>query len=260
MDIAVRGGTMVTADSRRVSDLGIRDGVVEQIGGSIPPAAREIDASEKLIFPGGLDMHVHLSPAWSGDEPSWVDDFASGSRAAAAGGVTTIGNMTFPFQGEGIAEAVERTRAKAETSSIVDFVLHPVLTDPGDASSGAIRTLSELGCRSIKIFMVLGSFDSNQRAYLKAMAAARDRGMVTMIHCEDAGAVDFLTSELIAVGKQTAPYYVQTRPRYVEALAVRRAVALGRLSDAPIYLVHISSADALEAAKEGRTQGVRVAI
>src|ERR1700733_11620379 len=134
MDLAIRGGEVVIAGGRFRGDIGIRDGRVERLGAGIPAARTEIDATDKLVLPGGVDMHVHLSPAYvlagigpgggaggeagaAEDVVGWADDFSSGSRAAAAGGITTIGNMTFPHIGEAPLAAVERVEADAARDS-----------------------------------------------------------------------------------------------------------------------------------------------
>src|SRR5579875_3109695 len=120
LDMAIRGGRIVTSGGSSDADLGIHRGQVVQIGGELPRAEQEIDASGLLVLPGGIDMHVHLSPAELGEgPPMWVDDFASGSRAAAAGGVTTVGNMCFPAPGETLIETMERHERVALEQSIV---------------------------------------------------------------------------------------------------------------------------------------------
>ncbi len=130
IDLQIRGGTIVTPDTFAPADLGIHEGRIVQIGGTMH-AAREIDAAGRYILPGGIDMHVHLTPVAVDDgEVRWADDFNSGSRAAAAGGITTIGNITFPRPGEGLRASIDRAAAEAARDSVVDFVLHPVLVDP----------------------------------------------------------------------------------------------------------------------------------
>src|SRR5438309_3862599 len=156
LDLAVRGGRVVTAGSDQVADLGVRDGRIVQIGGLVGAAAREIDASGKLVLPGGVDMHVHLTPVeLPGAGLPWVDDFDSGSRAAAAGGVTTVGNISFPRPGELLSATVERVGEQAARESIVDFVLHPVLVDPSPDNLAEIPKLAAAGQPSMKIFMIL---------------------------------------------------------------------------------------------------------
>ena len=166
----------MTADSLFEADLAIRGGTIAQIGGKIEAAA-EIDAGGKTIFPGGVDMHVHLTPVELAEGTvSWADDFASGSRAAAAGGITTIGNISFPRPGERLGALLERVTAEAEQESIVDFVLHPVLLDPDTAAIAEIPELARRGQPSLKIFMILGDFDARAGDYLEAMATAERAG------------------------------------------------------------------------------------
>src|ERR1700733_14320473 len=130
-DLVVRGGTVVTAGGSGPGDVGIAGGKIVQLGGPLR-GRREIDASGALVLPGGIDMHVHLARGGPPEPgvPSWTDDFHSGSRAAIAGGVTTVGNMTFPWPGQSLREALDRDRAAAAASAAVDYVLHPVLASP----------------------------------------------------------------------------------------------------------------------------------
>jgi len=150
-DLVVRGGTVVTAGGSGECEVGITGGRISQIGGS-PRGKAEIDASGALVLPGGLDMHVHLSPPEPG-RPVWVDDFSSGSAAAIAGGVTTIGNMTFPAAGQSLRQALERDLSAARGSAGVDYVLHPVLFDPSPEALADLPALAFEGHMSLKLFM-----------------------------------------------------------------------------------------------------------
>src|SRR5215471_4971189 len=124
MDLVIRGGTLVDG---AVADIGISGGRIVQVGGDMQ-AATEIDARGKLLLPGGVDAHVHLSSApTERSGPAWVDDFASGSAAALAGGITTVGNMTFSVPGISLREALRRETDVAQREAIADVFLHPVL-------------------------------------------------------------------------------------------------------------------------------------
>ena len=150
LDLVIRGGRVVTAGGEAVVDVGIAGGRVAQLGGEIVAAA-EIDARGKLLLPGAIDAHVHLtSPNAPTSGPRWVDDFTSGSAAALAGGVTTIGNMTFPAAGEPPLAALDREAALAREQAIVDYFLHPVLVDVTEATLGEIPRLLGEGCNTIK--------------------------------------------------------------------------------------------------------------
>ncbi|MGI8721214.1 MAG: amidohydrolase family protein [Geodermatophilaceae bacterium] len=279
MKLVIRGGEIVTAGSRFTADLLVVDGVVAQLGGTMPTGedATEIDAAGKLVLPGGVDMHVHLSPAYvpagigpggvptAADDPnaeleqSWSDDFASGSRAAAAGGVTTFGNMTFSHVGERLKDSLARTARDAERDSIVDFVLHPILL----SACGMLEQIPdvvEAGSPSIKFFMMFPSFDAEAAEYLQLMRAAAEHDLVTMIHCEDACVVGHVTQRLLAAGHSHPTNYGRSRPVSAEASAVARAAAFAEAADATLYVVHISSEAALDAVRQARTRGVDVRV
>ncbi len=141
-DLVIRHGRVVTAASDGVADIGIVAGRVAALGERLGPGRAEIDASGTLVFPGGIDAHVHLTPVTTAQRSlAWADDFASGSRAAAAGGITTVGNITFPAPGETLLQAHRRVRAEAEAASVTDFFLHPVLLEPGEDRLGESMSL-----------------------------------------------------------------------------------------------------------------------
>jgi len=131
VDLVIRGGTAVTVGNMGIADIGVSNGKIVQIGGDLQ-GHREIDARGKYVLPGGIDVHVHLSsPRTPGPGvETWVDDFQSGSNAAIVGGITTLGNMTFQRQDETLRDALKRDLAAAERDAGIDYILHPVLTDP----------------------------------------------------------------------------------------------------------------------------------
>lgn len=263
MDMVIRGGTVVTAGSIASADVGIQDGLVAQIGGEMA-APREIDARGRLVLPGGIDMHVHLSMA--GDVVGgagaleFVDDFYSGTATAAAGGVTTVNNIFFPRAGEGPLAAVERTAADGRANAIADFTLTPVIMDPSPKAIADIPRLAEAGYTGIKIFTVLRPFDERVEDYLRAVAAAGRCGMVTMIHCEDAPLIAFAEERLLAEGKTDVRYFPDSHPAYSEAVATARAIALAEATGAPTYIVHLSCAAALAECRRARNRGLPVYV
>lgn len=251
-DMVIRGGTVVTADSTFSAPIGIRGETIAQIGGEMT-GATEIDATGKLVLPGGIDAHVHLTPT---EEmltgPSWCDDFDNGSRAAAAGGITTVGNMTFPRGKETLVEAMEREAAEARRLSIVDVILHPVLTNPATQPIAEVTALAAAGHTSLKYFMSFGGFASDPTPYLNAMVLAREAGMITLIHCEDEAMLTHATNQLLSSGRGGIEHYPASRPIGAEASATARAVAFAELTEAPSYIVHLSSAAALDEVRRGR--------
>ena len=259
-DLTIRGGTIVTASSRYQADIAVEGGRIVQIGGDMT-SDQVIDATDRLVLPGGLDMHVHLTSAANDDlEFRWVDDFASGTRAAAAGGVTTVGNMAFPLPGESPMQTIERTRLEADSKALIDYVVHPVILDAALVSPEELDLLRAAGHSSLKIFMILGNFEATSRRYLEVMQHASDRGMLCMVHCEDECIIGHLTERLVQQGRTGSEWYGASRPVFSEEVAVTRAIGFAEAADAPIYIVHLSSQAALEACHRARARGVPVYV
>ena len=257
----MRGGSIVTAGSSAECDLGISDGRISQIGGSLR-GRTEIDAAGALVLPGALDMHVHLSSAEPPEPgvPAWVDDFASGSAAAIAGGVTTIGNMTFPAEGQSLRQALARDLGAARGTAAVDYVLHPVLNDPSPEALADLPALAADGHTSVKLFMLSGEFEARTAEMIEAVRIAGNSGMLTLMHCEDGALVDFAGEQLLAAGRGDLSDWADSRPVLAERAAVERAVAICEATGAPIYIVHLSSGSALRAARRGRARGLPVFV
>jgi dihydropyrimidinase len=210
-----------------------------------------------FVLPGGVDPHVHLSPSVPVEEaPPWVDDFWSGTRAAAAGGITTVGNMTFPWGEQTLAEAMARDETEARRDAVVDVAFHPVLTDPDTQPLTDIPALADMGHTSLKFFMSFGGFTTMPARYLAAMRAAQAAGMVTLIHCEDAAMLTDALAVLIAAGKLAPQYYPESRSIGAEVAATARAVAFAEQTSAPSYIVHLSCEAALEEVRRGRARDI----
>jgi dihydropyrimidinase len=261
LDVVIRGGQVVTVGQMARADLGIVRGQIAQIGGEMQ-AVSEIDASGKLILPGAVDAHVHLTnPGSMGIR--WVDDFTSGSKAALAGGVTTIGNITFPREGETPLMALKREGAIAAQQAIADVFLHPVLGSGGtldEATLDDIPRLLESGCNSIKYFQLFPHFDAQAGAYVEATRRAGAAGLISMIHCEDAPLIDAAITRLVNEGKSAVRYYPDAHPVVSEVVATQRAVAIAEATGAPIYIVHLSSERALAVCAEARARRVAVHV
>jgi dihydropyrimidinase len=261
LDLVIRGGQVVTASTIAHADIGIRDGAIAQIGGDFV-GREELDATGLLVLPGGVDAHVHLSmsPDDANKEPRWVDDFTSGSAAALAGGITTIGNMTFPATGETPLAALERDSAVALQQAIADFFLHPVLLETTPAVLDEIPRLRDMGCNSIKIFTVSPGFDAQVRGFVEAIRRAGTNGLISLIHCEDDALIADATAHLTAAGQTSLRYYAASRPVVAEVAATQRAVAIAEATGAPVYVVHLSSARALQVCADAQARGLPVYV
>ncbi|MGI9594785.1 MAG: dihydroorotase [Acidimicrobiales bacterium] len=260
LDTVIRNGTVVTGGLESQLDIGIADGLIAQLGGPMAGDV-EIDASGRYVLPGGIDSHVHLTAP--GTEPGswqWVDDFEVGTRAAAAGGITCVGNMSFPRKGEQMMAGLERDVADAEANAVVDYFQHPVLLNPDDEGVDQIEAVAAAGHPSVKIFLSFRRFDRNVDGYLRAMSAAAASGVVVLVHCEDPAIMHCCGLELAETGQNHPRHYPKSRPVEAERIATERAVGYCATSGAATYVVHLSSRAALEACRTGRARGLPVYV
>src|SRR5271170_3246651 len=245
-DLVIRGATVVTLGHREAVDIGIADGRIAQLGGTMT-GAEELAAGGLLAIPGGVDAHTHLAHRGLGDRlgfPIWVDDFWSGSRAAIAGGITTIGNMTYPVpDDEGTEEtpgaAITREMAGAAPEAAVDWFLHPILLHPAALAEGDVAALAEHGHASIKMFLA---------------------DPVTLLHCEDGAMLRQAGEKLIAEGRAAVANFPDARPVAAEVAAVDQAIGIARRTGARVYIVHLSSAAALDRCRRARAAGLPVYV
>jgi dihydropyrimidinase len=254
MDLAIRGGTVVTASGVFAADIGVAGETIVQVGGAVPVAAREIDAAGKLVLPGCVDIHTHLT-SFAGRRP--LDDFASGTRAAAAGGVTTVCDFAHQADGEGLRPAVERALTDGK-DSLIDFTFHAVLRDPNPQALADIPDLVADGVAGLKVFMSQSRFTHRVNDYLQALRVAGRAGALTAVHAEDESIIALRTRELLAAGRRGVEWFPASRPPLAEEIAVRRAVAFAEAAEAPIYLVHLSCRGALAGLREARARGLPV--
>jgi dihydropyrimidinase len=263
-DLVVRSGTVLTPGHQEVADVGVRDGQIARIGGPMT-GEEEIDAAGLLVFPGGIDAHVHLvcaalAEVTGKDEPVWVDDFWTGSLAAFAGGITTLGNMTFALPGESMAAAIAREMAGAATEAAADWFLHPVLTELTESTPAEVAALAAAGHTSIKVFLVDPRFTAQTPGLAEAVAAAGQAGSITLMHCEDADMLARTGRELIESGRGAVWHFPDSRPVSAEVTAVDQAIDLVRKTSAPVYIVHLSAAAALDECRLGRAAGLPVYV
>jgi dihydropyrimidinase len=258
LDLVVRGGTVVTAGAAFSADVGIRGERVAAIGSRLP-AARVIDAGGCLVVPGAIDPHTHFDTRIGGDPTA--DDYESGSRAAAAGGITSFINFAFQEPGTSLRETVELELTKAAGRTHLDFTLHVVVTDPDRESlADEVRSLASEGFASLKVFTAVAGLELRREQLLKVFQAAADAGAIVAVHAEDGPLVTHLTRRLLANGKTGVEHLPEARPPESEALAVSYACAYGRATGCPLYIVHLSSAAALDAVRAARSLGTRVYV
>ncbi|TMC69611.1 MAG: dihydropyrimidinase, partial [Chloroflexi bacterium] len=220
IELAIRGGLVVTPDGERHADIAISGGNISAIG-DVGSALREIDARGRLVLPGCVDLHTHLAST-----PTFapLDDFEHGTRAAIAGGVTTVVSMVYQEDGS-LRRGIERGLREAERS-LADYAFHVVVTDPSDAARAEVSGLVREGHAGLKVFMVSPRFVERRDDYRLLLQAAARAGAVVAIHAEDHAIVAARTAELHASGRTGVEHFPASRPVEAEVKAVVEAVDL----------------------------------
>jgi dihydropyrimidinase len=249
--LLIRGGRVANADGVRVADVLVEGEKIVRVAASIAASAGVdvIDARGKLVIPGGIDPHTHLQPAF-------VDDLTSGSRAALAGGITTLGTFSAPRREETPEAALDRMSALVQQQAIADFILHTNAGNPRVEFIPSLATLVARGQPSIKVFMVGADFGAYLGAFVQLLEAARDAGVVTLVHCEDGALLAAAVRRLTAEGRTSLEHYGDSRPVIAEVVATQQAAGLCESTKAPMHVVHLSSARALEACRAAKRAGL----
>jgi dihydropyrimidinase len=257
MTTLVKNGTVVTSGDRYDADLYIDKGRITLIGqGLNVPADTVVDASGKLVMPGGIDVHTHLDMPFGGTTSA--DDFESGTIAAAHGGTTTVVDFAIQNFGEGLFPAFEGWSKKAEGKAVIDYAFHMIVRELTDQVSGDMDKLTKHeGVTSFKLFMAYpGVFQVDDATIFRALLKTKENGGLVCMHAENGGVIDTLVKEALRKGQTAPKYHALTRPTRAEGEATGRAIALAEMADVPIYIVHLSCSDALEKVKQARDMGL----
>ncbi|MFW7267886.1 dihydropyrimidinase [Gluconacetobacter sp. Hr-1-5] len=258
-DLVIHGGTVVTASDSFAADVGIKDGIIQEVSRHIDIVGVEsIDASGLLVLPGGIDSHVHLAQH-THDGTVMADDYESGSRSAVAGGTTSI--ITFALQDKGVSlrRTLEIYHAKADARSYCDYGFHVIVTDPNaEVLQSEFPALVTEGYPSFKIFMTYDDLVLRDRQILDVLEKARECGAFVMVHCEGHDAIRFLTERLEKSGCKTPYYHASSRPEAVEREAAHRVISYAELLDVPIMIVHVSGRETVEQLRWARKRGLKI--
>lgn len=262
----ITGGTVVSATGRGLADV-LVDG--EKVVGVLTPgsvllgtdlaesADTVIDATGKYVIPGGIDAHTHFELPFGGTEAS--DTFETGTRAAAWGGTTTVIDFAVQTTGTKVQDGLATWHAKAAGNCAIDYGFHQIMGGVDDDSLKAMAGFVDEGITSYKMFMAYpGVFYSDDGQILRAMQKAADLGLLTMMHAENGPAIDVLAAQLVEAGKTTPYFHGIARAWQMEEEATHRAIMLAQLTNAPLYVVHVSAKQAVQQLAWARDNGQNV--
>lgn len=256
--VLIKGGRVITATDDYYADVFVEGEKVALIGKDLDLAAdKVIDATGKLVIPGGIDPHTHFDMPFGGTVSA--DDFETGPRAAAFGGTTTCIDFAIQTKGESTLKGLDTWHQKAEGKSLIDYAFHMIITDMPDERLPEMRKLADEGVTSYKLFMAYpGVLYVDDGTLYRAFRQAGENGTRICMHAENGIVIDEIIKAAIKDGKTDPVWHAKTRPTRMEAEGVHRAVSIAEVANVPLYIVHLSCADALEEVKRARARGVDV--
>jgi dihydropyrimidinase len=253
----IRNGKVVTAKETRSADVLVEGDIIKEVRRGIDAKAAErvIDAKGLYVIPGGIDAHTHLDMPFGGTTSA--DDFESGTRAAAFGGTTTIVDFAIQARGTRMRQALDTWWKKAEGRAVIDYGLHMIITDLGSSGLEDMDDMVREGVASFKLFMAYPNvLMVDDTTIFKALSQTSKNGALVCMHAENGSIIDVIVARALAEGKTAPIYHALTRPPRAEAEAVHRAIAMAEIAQVPVYIVHLSSEDALNEVREARERGV----
>ena len=259
MSVLIKGGRVVTAADDYVGDVYAEGERITLIGESLDVQAdKVIDATGKYVLPGAVDPHTHLDMPFGGTVT--IDDVESGQTSAAFGGTTCHVDFIIQPPGSTFAAAVEEWRAKANGKQVIDMGYHMAVTDLKEGGTlEELATLPDEGITSYKLFMAYkGALMVDDETLFRTMEVAAETGALVMVHAENGDAIDVLVKEALAAGHTEPKYHALTRPPETEGEATNRAIQLSRVAGSPLYVVHVSCAEAVEPIAIAREKGWNV--
>jgi dihydropyrimidinase len=258
MRTLISNGTVVTAEGSQQADVLVDGETIAQIGrglaGAGVTADETIDASGRWVIPGGIDVHTHMELPFGGTFAK--DTFESGTRAAAFGGTTTVVDFAVQSKGKSLRDGLDAWHAKAEGNAVADYGFHMIISDVTDDSLAEMDGLVAEGVPDFKLFTAYpGVFYSDDGAIFRAMQRTAKNGGLIMMHAENGMAIDVVAADEVAAGRTDPYYHGVARYPIFEGEATNRVIRLAEAAGVPVYIVHLSARDALNAVRDARDRG-----
>jgi dihydropyrimidinase len=257
-DITVRGGRIATDREVLQADIGIRDGVIAAIESRLPAGRQDIAAAGRWVLPGGIDSHCHIEQL-SGMGKMSADDFYSGTVSAAFGGTTTIIPFAAQHRGKRIPETVADYAQRAREKAVIDYGFHLILANPDEEA--LTRDLPQAirdGITSVKVYMTYDPLKLDDYQLLDVLAVAGTEGALVMVHAENHDMIRWIAQRLLARGHTAPKFHAVAHDTLAESEASQRAIALSRLIDVPVLLVHVAGAETVQLVRSAQRLGSKV--
>ena len=259
MGTLIRGGTVVTASDVSRADVLMEHGVVTVLANDIATGGhRVLDAKGCYLFPGGVDPHTHLDMPFGGTVTA--DDFRTGTIAAAFGGTTTVVDFALHQKGDTLANSLQTWHRKAEGKAAIDYAFHMMIGDMRDEVMQEIPQIVEReGVSSFKLFMAYkNNLQVDDETLFRVLRMAARVGALVQVHAENGDVIEVLVKEALANGQTEPKYHALTRPPEAEGEATARAIRLAEIAGAPLYVVHVTCAQAADAISDARKRGLPI--
>ena len=261
MRTLIANGTVVNADGSTQADVLVDGGTIALVGGSLAAAGvtadRTIDAAGKYVIPGAIDVHTHFDMPFGGTMSK--DTFETGTRAAAFGGTTTILDFAIQPKGGSLRAGIDEWHAKAEGTCAIDYGFHMIVSDVTDAVLEEMDRVVAEGIPEFKLFTAYpGVLYSDDGAIFRAMQRTVDNGGLIMMHAENGIAIDVVANQNAEAGRTDPYWHGVSRYAVFEGEATDRVIRLAEAAGSAVYIVHLSSRDALDAVRAGRDRGTPV--
>jgi dihydropyrimidinase len=260
MRTLITNGTIVTADGSTAADVLIDGETVARIGSDLAAggvtADETIDAAGRWLIPGAIDVHTHMELPFGGTFAK--DTFETGTRAAAFGGTTTIVDFAVQSRGKSLRDGLDTWHAKAEGNAVADYGFHMIMSDVNDDTLAEMDTLVDEGIPDFKLFTAYpGVFYSDDGAIFRAMQRTAKNGGLIMMHAENGMAIDVVAADEVAAGHTDPYYHGVARYPIFEGEATNRVIRLAEAAGVPVYIVHLSAREALDAVRGARDRGTK---
>ncbi|TDK32323.1 dihydropyrimidinase [Rhizobium deserti] len=256
-DTVIHGGRVATASDLFDADIGIIDGRIAAINENIAGGGRRIDATGKLVMPGGIEAHAHIAQESSAGLMT-ADDYYSGSVSAAFGGNSSFIPFAAQHRGQSIADVIATYDGRAAPNSVLDYSYHLIISDPSASVLEELPGVFARGITSFKVFMTYDLMNIGDGGMLDILTVAKQHGALTMVHAENNDMLKWMNKRFAAAGLTAPKYHAVSRPELAEEEAINRAVSLAKLVDAPLFIVHVSTSGGAAIVQREKLAGTKL--